>query len=282
MDESPDHISETESHEPLSPMSVEVEPATPVEIPRVHVPQAASPAVIKEISPSVEPETDDIPGSWSKEKPSSFQELTAETDDTDGLSDHVHDRIADQIAELEKDRAEATTIGLSLGDITSNGMSHITVTNLSRGPIVINHTELTPILETSPRESIASDYVEPVAPVVPRTRSNDKLESPTPTRHSSMSKKRPETPNSPAFSTTSADRTRTSSLTSQAERLRSKFLTRKPSPDPDLTVDTSANPDKTERRMKFESLIRSGETMKMTLTPTSLRSIEVYPGVIHV
>jgi hypothetical protein len=185
----------------------------------------------------------------------------------------VNDKIASQMAELERDRA---SVGLGLGDITTNGMSQVTVTNLSREPIILNRTELTPIMETaSPRESVASDLVEQMGTpriVTPKVHAI----SPPPTRHSSSSKKRATSPDSPS-SSHSGERSRTASLTSQADRLRNKFLHRNRSPPRDLVVDTdAASPVILDRRNQFEDLIRSGETMKMTLTPTSLRSIEVH------
>ena len=149
--------------------------------------------------------------------------------------------------------------------------------------MIINHTELTPIMESSPRESMASEPASPIASlrlVSIKSRSSDER-SPPGTRHSSHSGKGAGPPGSPAMSLDGAtERARSSSLTSQAERLRSKFMNRngKASPDKELTVDTvAADPAKMERRMKFESLIRSGETMKLTLTPTTLRTIEVPP-----
>lgn len=161
-------------------------------------------------------------------------------------------------------------------------MSSVTVTNITRGPIIVNRTELTPIMEAaSPRDSMASELGEPV--VTPRLvhLPTDVHSSPPPTRQSQSSNKGSTSPASPAVSVHSTEKARTSSLTSQAERLRNKFLNRKPSPERDLTVDTNAtSSDQLERRMKFESLIRSGETMKMTLTPTSLRSIEVQATIL--
>jgi len=218
-------------------------------------------------------ETNVLPGTWSKsdarlpltEDPIAEEE--SEEDASDAGSDHVNDRIANQFAELERDQAVAAQVGLGLGDITTNGMSSVVVHNLVRGAPVYPHTELTPIIEHSGRESIGSeveDYATP--PVVPPKG------SPPPTRQSQGSNRSPSRTNS----THSADR-RSSSLTSQAERLRNKFLNRKAPLDSDLTIETgSAGPEEIERKMRFESLIRSGETMKMTLTPTSLRSIEVF------
>lgn len=257
----------------MSRTSVDVDPATPVEIPRVPVPQAASPAVMKV---QLNMEGDVIPGRWPQEEKSTFQELTTAADDSD-VSDHVNDKIAYHFAELERDQA-AAAVGLGMGGVSSNGMSSVTVTNLARGPIIVNHTELTPIMEASPRESMASENGEPiVTPCLISSHSNDVLSSPPPTRHSQTSKGTT-SPASPAVSVHSVDKVRTSSLTSQAERLRSKFLNRKPSPEGSTTVDTGTmNVETLERKMKFENLIRSGETMKMTLTPTSLRSIEVLP-----
>ena len=272
-----DDLSETESVAEVTFASVDADSATPVEISRVPVPRATSPAIIKPPSSSG---SDVIPrsGLKSEEKPT-FQELTADADDSDYSAEHVNDKIANQFVELERDQAAA---GLALGDITSNGMSSVTVTNITRGPIIINHTELTPIMEAaSPRESMASEAGEPV--VSPRLvyHPNDVLSTPPPTRQSQCSTKGPTSPASPAVSIHSVDKARTASLTSQAERLRNKFLNRKPSPERDLRVDTDAtSSEKLERRMKFENLIRSGETMRMTLTPTSLRSIEVQAAIL--
>jgi hypothetical protein len=213
-----------------------------------------------------------------------------ETDESDAASahsNHVNDRIVSHFRELEKEKQAAAAIGLGLGEYGTHEMSHITSTELyqGQGPMIINHTELTPIIESSPRESMASDSASPVASprlVSVKSRSSDER-SPPSTRHSNHSGKGAGSPGSPAMSTHSAtERARSSSLTSQAERLRSKFMNRngKSSPDKDLTVDTvAADPAKMERRMKFESLIRSGETMKLTLTPTTLRTIEVRPLV---
>ena len=158
----------------------------------------------------------------------------------------------------------AAQVGLGLGDITTNGMSSVVIHNIVRGAPVYQHTELTPIMEHSDRESINAaqdDYAEP--PVVPHKG------SPPPTRQSNRSGKSPSRTDS-----VHSVGARTSSLTSQAERLRNMFL-RRNSPERDLMVDTEACGPDMEKRMRFESLIRSGETMKMTLTPTSLRSIEV-------
>ena len=180
-------------------------------------------------------------------------------------SDQVNDKIVHHFAELERDRASATA-GQVLGDITQ-----VKVTNISREPIIVNHTELTPIMETSPRESMASDYAEQINNAHPA--SSKRGSSPPITQSSSI--KRPTTPVSPVVSIQSEDRARSASLTSQAERLRNKFLIRKASSESDSTAETSTTPGKLERRMKFENLIRSGETMKMSLTPTTLRTIEV-------
>jgi hypothetical protein len=262
-----------------SQLSVEFGPAVPVEIPCSPISQISSPAVV-ESQPNSDPQV--IPGSWPTEGTPTFQNSTTSADDSDS-SEHVNDRIANQFAELERDQATTTRVGLGLGDFTTNGMSTVTVTNLTRGPIVINHTELTPIMESSPRESMASETGEPIISTLPRhssSRSNDIHNSPPPTRHS-QSSKLATSPASPAVSIHSVDKTRTSSLTSQAERLRSKFLNRKTSTEGSFTYETEpGNPENLERRMKFEHLIRSGETMKMTLTPTSLRSIEVLSFVI--
>ena len=92
--------------------SVNEDPATPVEIPPVQVPRAASPAIIKPPSSSG---SDVIPGRSSngKEGNSTFQELTTDTDDSDDSAEHVNDRIANQFAELERDQA-AIRFGLGL------------------------------------------------------------------------------------------------------------------------------------------------------------------------
>ena len=230
-------------------------------------------------------ESDVLPGSWPKsevqcpltaepiaeeeeeEEEEGESEEESEEEGSDAGSDHVNDRIANQFAELERDQAAAAQVGLGLGDITTNGMSSVVVHNLIRGAPVYPHTELTPIMELSGRESIGSEPADYAAPPVVPTKG-----SPPPTRQSQGSNKSPSRTNS----THSADR-RSSSLTSQAERLRNKFLNRKAPLDSDLTIETdSAGPEEMERKMRFESLIRSGETMKMTLTPTSLRSIEVF------
>jgi hypothetical protein len=212
------------------------------------------------------------------EDKSTYRETKTPTEDSDVSSDNVHDKIADHFAELERDQAVASSFGHVIGDITSNGMSSVTVTNIVRGPIIVNHTELTPIIECSPRESMASEPGElATTPQLVSTRPNDVHGTPPSTRHSQSSKGATSSA-SPAVSIHSIEKARTSSLTSQAERLRNKFLNRKPQ-DANLTVETDlSNPEKVERRMKFESFIRSGETMKMTLTPTSLRSIEVNPN----
>lgn len=262
-----------------SRLSVDIESAMPVDIPCASIPQESNPEIVESQSDS-DPQV--IPGSWPTEGTSTFQSSTTAANDSDS-SEHVNDRIANQFAELERDQATTTRVGLGLGDFATNGMSTVTVTNLTRGPIIINHTELTPIMESSPRESMASETGEPVISTLPRhssSRSNDIHSSPPPTRHS-QSSKLPTSPASPAVSIHSVDKARTSSLTSQAERLRSKFLNRKTSTEGSFTYETEpANPENLERRMKFEHLIRSGETMKMTLTPTSLRSIEVLSFVI--
>ena len=262
-----DPIGDPESIEPHSRVpSADIDPATPVEIPRIEVPHAAAPALIRESTVQSEDEPDNIPGSWPKDN----EEKKPET--SHSLSMSFDDKIASQMAELERDR---TVVGEGLGDITTNGMSQVTVTNLSRQPIILNRTELSPIMEASPRESMASDNIDQiVAPrvVTPITQ----VTSPSATRPSSSSKKRPSSPDSPS-SRHSGERSRTASLTSQADRLRSKFLYRNNSPQRELVVDTyAASPVERERSRQFESLIRSGETMKMTLTPTSLRSIEVH------
>ena len=113
-------------------------------------------------------------------------------------------------------------------------MSSVTVTNITRGPIIINHTELTPIMEAaSPRESMASETGEPVISTLPRLSSIFRTIS-TVVLHQPDNRnpqKLPTSPASPAVSIHSIDKARTSSLTSQAERLRNKFLNRKPSPE---------------------------------------------------
>ena len=265
-----DPISEPESAEPISHATLaDVNPAQPVEFSHVQVPLAVPPPTIIQDSTTEsedEPDAPDaIPGSWPKDR----EEKQSESSHSPSMSfDDVNDKIASQMAELERDRA---FVGLGLGDITTNGMSQVTVTNLSREPIILNRTELTPIMETSPRESVTSDTMEQMGTpriITPKSY----VASPPP---SSSSKKRPTSPES-LSSSHSGERSRTASLTSQADRLRNKFLYRNRSPQRDLVVDTdAANPAIIDRRTQFESLIRSGETMKMTLTPTSLRSIEV-------
>jgi hypothetical protein len=213
-----------------------------------------------------------LSGSYPKSEsaiPPTEYPIPEEEEESEAESDHVNDRIANQFAELEKDQAIAAQVGLGLGDITTNGMSSVVVHNIVRSAPVYQHTELTPIMEHSDRESINAaqddyaqdDYAEP--PIVPSKG------SPPPTRQSNRSGKSPSRTDS-----VHSVGGRTSSLTSQAERLRNMFL-RRNSPERDLMVDTEASGPDMEKRMRFESLIRSGETMKMTLTPTSLRSIEV-------
>lgn len=239
-----------------------------VETPHTNVTPAAGPAVIIKASP-ITTEVNTIPGSWPKDD-SVDQRLTPEPNESDAASNHVNDRIAEHFAELEQQTAAISM----LGDITMNGMSQVTVTNIQRGPIIVNHTELTPILESnSARESMVLDDEPQIAPRLMSLKSHSSEErvSRPHTGHShSSSKDR----SSPAVSTHSNDRARSTSLTSQAERLRNKFMNRKAPPETDLTLD-AVTVTKSERRMKYESLIRSGETMKMSLTPTSLRFLEV-------
>lgn len=257
---------------PSTSKAVETDPISDMQIPKVSVHNTASPT-----PPGTEAEEDSLPGSWPKQgKPTTATTPTntlappqVDSDADSIISNHVNDQIARQMRELDREQKVAATVGLGLQSVPPA---------TPQAPIYVNHTELTPIMEMSPRESMISETVEPV--ISSRVQSSkgrssdehkDVYGSPPPTRHSHSSAK---VPMSPTFSTHS-DKARTSSLTSQAERLRSKFLNRK-GPAEDLTVDTfAADPVKTERRMKFEHLIRSGETMKMTLTPTSLRSIEV-------
>ena len=260
--------------EPVSHLaSTDIDPSAAVETEHIQVPQVTAPTIIEEPTTIADDDDDDadvIPGSWPKDKD---EEKKPEPGHSPSMSfEDVNDKIASQMAELERDRA---SVGLGLGDITTNGMSQVTVTNLSREPIILNRTELTPIMETtSPRESMASDLVDVMGtPSIVAAKTH--ATSPPPTRHSSTSKKRAPSPDSPS-SSQSGERSRTTSLTSQADRLRNKFLNRNRSPQRDLVVDTdAASPAILDRRTQFESLIRSGETMKMTLTPTSLRSIEV-------
>ena len=243
-------------------------------------PAPTPPLVIVKPAVSSDEESDVLPGSWPKEEEalSQVNSLAVEADVSDAASahsNHVNDRIVDHFRELEKEKQTAAAIGLGLGEYGNNEMSHVTPTELyqGQGPMIINHTELTPILESSPRESMASESASPRLVSVKSRSSEDR--SPPSTRHSGHSAKGVGSPVMSIHST--GDRARSSSLTSQAERLRSKFMHRngKMSPDKDLTVDTvAADPAKMERQMKFESLIRSGETMKLTLTPTTLRTIE--------
>lgn len=253
-------------------------------------PALVPPVVVVKPDVTSEEDTEALPGSWPREDESISQVngLAVEADESDGASahsNHVNDQIVSHFRELEKEKQAAAVQGLGLGDYDSNEMSHVAPTDiyLGQGPMIINHTELTPIMESSPRESMVSEPASPIASprlVSMKSRSSDER-SPPGTRHSSHSGKGAGSTSSPALSMDGAnERARSSSLTSQAERLRSKFMNRsgKSSPDKDLTVDTvAADPAKMERRMKFESLIRSGETMKLTLTPTTLRTIEVPP-----
>jgi hypothetical protein len=241
----------------------------------VEVRKTSPPAVVYRNGPhQFEDDDESLPGSWPKQEMTSpINSLAVEADGSDAasmVSNHVNDQIAVQIAQIEKEQHSSPSEGLGF-----QGLS----TYRSQESMYIAHTELTPIMEVSPPGSLASDAADVfVAGRLPSLSPDSDVKeahaSPPPTRdsHSSSAKG----PASPQSSTHSNDRVRTSSLTSQAERLRNKFLNRKNATDVDLTVDTlAANPAKVERRMKFESLIRSGETMKMTLTPTSLRSIEV-------
>ena len=262
---------EPESHATSSAAANAAE-SQPVEPP--HVQAVIPPTITQDSTTDWEDEPDVIPGSWPKDED---EKSPSESSHSPSMSfDDVNDKIASQMAELERDRA---SVGLGLGDITTNGMSQVTVTNLSREPIVLNRTELTPIMETSPRESMVSDTVEQMGtPRIVTPKSH--VTTPLPTRHSSASKKRPTSPDS-LSSSQSGERSRTASLTSQADRLRNKFLYGNRSSQRDLVVDTdAASPAVLDRRNQFESLIRSGETMKMTLTPTSLRSIEVITPTI--
>ena len=267
--------------EPVSQVSIpsaDEDTASELESTHINLPSAAGPAVIDEAAePHAEDEHDSIPGSWPRDE-SVINTSAPEQYDSDAASNHVNDRIADHFAQLERDQQNAV-IHQELGDITTNGMSHTTVTNLSRGPIIVNHTELTPILESaSPRESMGSDAELYIAPRLMSLKNRPNEEqavygSRPATGHSHSSSR-----GSPAVSVHSGERARSTSLTSQAERLRNKLINRKISPEGDLTLDMS--PSKSERRMKYESLIRSGETMKMSLTPTSLRFIEVFIAVV--
>jgi hypothetical protein len=234
---------------------------------------ASSPLTISSPRDVSDAESGVLPGSYPKSEggtpPTEYPIPEEEEEDSEADSDHVNDRIANQFAELEKDQAMAVQVGLGLGDITTNGMSSVVVHNIVRGAPVYQHTELTPIMEHSDRESLNAgqdDYAEP--PIVPSKA------SPPPTRHSNRSGKSP----SQTDSIHSAGG-RTASLTSQAERLRNMFL-RRNSPERELMVDAEDGAPDMEKRMRFESLIRSGETMRMTLTPTSLRSIEVSPQLL--
>jgi hypothetical protein len=228
------------------------------------------------------PETPEpIPGSWPTVDPIPTLPAATEADDSDTSSggNHVNDRIANQFAELERETQAAAITGLGLGAV-GESFSQVTASNWSQGPMILNRTELTPIMESSPRESMASD-IEPAT--VPRiltlkTRPSDDSgmmrdlygKSP-PSQHSHTLSVNG--PTSPAVSIKSLSRSRSSSLSSQAERLRNKFMQKS---SPERTIDAEyIDPTKVEKRRKFESLIRSGETMKLTLTPNSLRSIEV-------
>lgn len=266
--------------------SVDYDPPAEFEVPRVQVRQPATPTVmVFKSSLASDEDSEVLPGTWPKEEDSKPEEplsqvnhLAVEAEESDAasiVSNHVNDKIASQFAELEKEKHEAAMIGLGLSEI---GEISQTSSVLEQGPMIINHTELTPIIESSPRESMNSEFAHPVSNDVGnsgsrKSGSSDEMQntSPPPTRHSYKSSK-----GSPAVSTHSGDRARSSSLTSQADRLRSKFMRGKAASE-DLTVDTaSTDPAEVERRIKFEQLIRSGETMKLTLTPDSLRSIEVY------
>ena len=244
-----------------------------------------APLVIVKPADTSDEESEVIPGSWpvEGEPVSQINTLAVEADESDAASahsNHVNDKIVNQFRELEEKQA-AAAIGLGLGECGTHEMSHLTETELypEQGPMIINHTELTPIIETSPRESMASESASPATSprlVSVKSRTSDER-SPPSTRHSNHSGKGVGSPAMSIHSTN--ERARSSSLTSQAERLRNKFIHRngKSSPDKELTVDTEvADPAKMERRMKFESLIRSGETMKLSLTPTTLRTIEVH------
>lgn len=222
-----------------------------------------------------------IPGSWPTTLTSNSKTYLVEAEDSDASSqsNHVNDRIAKQFAELDRDTKAAATTGLGLGLVDDQGMSNVTP-SFYQGPMIINRTELAPIMESSPRESMASDHEPAMVPriLTLKTRSNEEgardVYSPPPSHHShSQSMKSVNGPTSPAVSIKSLSRSRSSSLTSQAERLRNKFMK---TSSPERGNDAEyIDPTKVEKRRKFESLIRSGETMKLTLTPTSLRSIEV-------
>lgn len=271
------------AHEPTQPLNV-AKAATPEPALSHEVPQAKPAASkfvpsdpVRDLQISRAPksrktnedeEEELLPGSWPKDGVPISNNLAVpheESDASSTRSNHVNDRIARQMKELERQHRPAP-VGL--------GLSQSTISNPPQNASYVVHPELTPILESSPRDSMNveadSDFVISPRLQSSRTRNSDER-SPPPTRHSNHSAK---IPMSPTFSTHS-DKCRTSSLTSQAERLRSKFLNRGGA-NGELTVDTvAADPTKMDRRMKFEHLIRSGETMKMTLTPTSLRSIEV-------
>jgi hypothetical protein len=253
-------------------------------------PAPVPPVVVTKPSVTSQETSEALPGSWPNEDESISQvnSLAVEAEESDGASahsNHVNDQILSHFRELEREKQAAATKVLGLDEYDSNETSHLAPTDLyqGQGPMIINHTELTPIMESSPRESLASEPASPIASprlVSMKSRSSDER-SPPGTRQSSHSGKGAGSTGSIVLSTDGAnERARSSSLTSQAERLRSKFMNRngKSSPDKELTVDTvAADPAKIERRMKFESLIRSGETMKLSLTPTTLRTIEVPP-----
>ena len=262
--------------------SAEPEPVTEARALRIQLPQA-NPAVIvlKSTTSNQEEDTDSLPGSWPKQDGLQVPEDRADGGDESDASSHVNDKIANQFAELERGQEANAAIGLGFDNVPSHGMSTVTVRNLTHTPYVLTHTELTPIIEASPRESMASDYME----TVNGSRRNgattgwsteetrERVASPPPMKSSN---KGLASPISPSGSIRSIGRTRSSSLSSQAERLRNKFM-RKASVDEDSNIaeEEPPSPVRTQRRMKFESLIRSGETMKLTLTPNTLRVIEV-------
>jgi hypothetical protein len=270
-----------ETAEPVSSAEEESIPHQVAEDPPVTSVMSITPVTTADTP--VSPETPEpIPGSWPTVEtiPTMPAATEAEESDISSGGNHVNDRIAEQFAELERENHVAAITGLGLGAVGQIS-SQVTASNWSQGPMILNRTELTPIMESSPRESMASD-VEPAT--VPRIltlktrpsddsgKMRDMYGKSTPTQHSHTLSVNG--PTSPAVSIKSLSRSRSSSLSSQAERLRNKFMQKS---SPERSVDAEyIDPTKVEKRRKFESLIRSGETMKLTLTPNSLRSIEVH------
>jgi hypothetical protein len=254
----------------VSTLSILDDVPSEVEVPTVTIRKTGPPTIIYRYGQD-QVENEELPSPMDTVTPlMSPNSLYVETDDdvASEASSHVIDKIASQIRELENEQYSSPPVGLGLYQ--------------TEEPIYVQRTELTPIMEVSDPGSLASEAAEPY--IASRIASldaemKDQHITPPPTRQSSNSGRSPVSPQS---STHSIDRARTASLTSQAERLRNKFLKKSP-PEDDLTIDTGASdPAKIERRMKFENLIRSGETMKMTLTPTTLRSIEVWLFLVEV